>query len=78
MTIGALNQSFVNPVVERHVELGFLLEMTGVAKLGLGLYEQKVRIFAVMRRMAGDATDVVLRMHGIDCIHVLSAIRMAA
>ena len=63
--------------MERHIELGFLLEMAPVAKFGLGLYEQEIRILTVVRRMTGNATDVILRMHGVDCIHVLRAAGVA-
>ena len=63
--------------MERHVELGFLLEMTGVAKLWLRLNQQKLRLFCVVRRMARDATDVILQMHGVDGVHVLRATGMA-
>ena len=42
----ALDQPFVHPMMERHVELGFLLEMARVAKLGLRLNQQKLRSFA--------------------------------
>ena len=64
-------------MVKRHVELRFLLQMAGVAKLGLGLDQQKLRLFCVVRRMAGDATDVILQMNGVDGVHVLRAARMA-
>ena len=36
-------------MMERHVELRFLLEMACVAKLGLGLDEQKLRFLRVVR-----------------------------
>ena len=35
VAIAALDQSFVHAMVERHVELRFLLEMAPIAKLGL-------------------------------------------
>ncbi len=37
MAIRALDQPFVHAMMKRHVELGFLLEMASVAKLGLSL-----------------------------------------
>jgi hypothetical protein len=77
VAIAALDQALVHSMMERHVELGFLLEMAPIAKLGLGFYEQKIRIFAVMRRMAGDATDVIFRMLRVDGIHVLRTAGMA-
>jgi len=77
VAIAALHQPFIHPMMERHVELGLLLEMARVAKLRLGLYEQKLRLFCVVRRMTRNATDVILQMHRVDCIHVLRAARMA-
>jgi len=49
VAIAALDQPLVHSMMERHVELGLLLEMAPVAKFGLGLYEQKIRFFAVVR-----------------------------
>jgi hypothetical protein len=63
--------------MERHIELGFLLELACVAKLGLSLYEQELRFLRVVRRMAEDATDAILRMLGADCIQVLRAAGVA-
>ena len=71
MAIAALDQPLVHPMMERHVELRFLLEMACVAKLRLRLNEQELRFLRVVRRMAGDATDAILRMLRIDGIHVL-------
>lgn len=77
MTVATLNQTFIHAMVERHIELRLLSEMARIAKLGLRLCEQKIRIAAVMWRVAGDATDAILRMFRIDCIHVLRAASMA-
>ena len=52
MAIAALDQPFIHAMMERHVELSFLLQMAPIAKLGLGLYEQKLRCCGVVRRMA--------------------------
>lgn len=49
VAIAALDEPFVYSMVERHIELGFLLEMACVAKLGLCLYQQELRFFRVMR-----------------------------
>ena len=35
VAIGALDQAFIHPVVERHVELGLLVSMAAKAKSGL-------------------------------------------
>src|SRR5665213_990014 len=64
-------------MMEWHVELGFLLQVAGVAKLRLCLYEQKFLGCCVMGGMAGDTTDVIFRVHGINGIHVLRATRVA-
>lgn len=77
VAIAALDQPFIHAMMERHIELRFLLEMAPIAKFGLGLYEQEIRILTVVRRMTGNATDVILRMHGVDCIHVLRAAGVA-
>src|SRR5260370_21610088 len=66
VAVGALYEPFIDPMVGRHVQLCFLLQMTREAKLGLGLYEQKIRVFTVVRRVPGDATDAVLRMLRVD------------
>ena len=52
MAIAALDQPFIHAMMERHIELRFLLQMAPIAKLGLGLYEQKLRCCGVVRRMA--------------------------
>jgi hypothetical protein len=59
MAIAALDQPFVHAMMERHVELGLLLQVACVAKLRLGLYEQELGFFGMVRRMAGDATNVI-------------------
>ena len=71
VTIGALDQSFVNSMAERHFKLGLLLEMARVAQLGLRLRQQKLFGFRLVRRVTGDATDIVLRMDRVDCVHML-------
>jgi len=78
VTVAALNQTFIHPMVKRHFKLRFLAEMARIAKVGLGLGEQKIRIAAVMRRVARDATHAILRMFRVDCIHVLRATGMAS
>ena len=77
VAVAALNQAFIYPVVKRHLELGFLSQMAGEAKFRLGFCKQKVRFFAVMGRVAGDATHAVLGMLRIDCVHVLRAAGVA-
>lgn len=77
VAVAALDQTFIYAMVKRHVELGFLLEMAPEAKLGLWLHQQELRFLRVMRRVAGDATDIVFAMLRVDGIHVLRAARMA-
>lgn len=77
VAIAALHEAFIHAMVEGHFELSFLLEMAGVAELGLGLYEQKLRFLRMVRRMAGDATDVILGMDRVDGVHVLRAAGVA-
>jgi hypothetical protein len=78
MAIAALDESFIYPMMERHIELGFLLKMTRVAQLRLGLHKQKFAFFGVMGRMTGDATYIAFRMLRIDGIHVLCAAGVAS
>jgi hypothetical protein len=71
VTIGALDQPFVNAMPERHFKLSLLLEMARVAQFGLRLRQQKLFGFRLVRRVAGDATDIVLRMDRVDRVHML-------
>jgi hypothetical protein len=73
VTVAALDEAFIDSMVEWHIELSFLCEMAGVAKLGLSFYEQEFFCCRMMRRMTGKAADVILCMYGIDGIHVLDA-----
>jgi hypothetical protein len=50
--------------------------MAGVAKLGLGLYQQELLRLRMMWRVAGDAADVTFRMQGIDSVHLLGTRRV--
>ena len=60
VTVGTPNKAFVYSMVERHIELSFLCEMARVAKLGLRFCEQEFFCFRMMRRMTGNAADVIL------------------
>ena len=77
VAIAALDQSFIHPVMERHIKLSFLLKVAAVAQLWLGLDEQEIRSFGMVRRMAGDATNAILLMFRVEGIHVLRAADMA-
>jgi hypothetical protein len=77
VAVGALDQPFVHTMMERHIELSFLLEMTRVAKLGLRFYQEELIRLRVVWGVAGDATHLVGRVYGVDCIHVLGATGVA-
>src|SRR5271163_1602135 len=76
VAVRASHQALVDAMMEGHLELGFLLHMAGVTKFRLCLYQQKLFRLRVVRRVAGDATDIVLRVHRVDGIHMLSATGM--
>ena len=77
MAITALDQPFVDAMMKGHFELGPLLEVARVTELRLFLLQQEFFGLRMMRRMARGATDVVLAMHGVDCVHVLRTARVA-
>jgi hypothetical protein len=77
VAVAALYQPFIHAMVKGHAELGLLLKMAGVAKFRLRFYQQEFAGLRMVRRMAGDATDIALRMQGIDGLHLLGAGRMA-
>lgn len=77
MAIAALNESFVHTVMEWHAKLRLLLQMAGIAKLGLCLHQQEFLGFCMMGRVAGDAAHVALSMQRVHRIHVLGATGMA-
>jgi hypothetical protein len=64
--------------MKRHFELGLLLQMATVTKLGLRLGQQKLFGLRVVWRVARSATNVVLRVSRVDSVHVLRAAGMAA
>ena len=59
--------------MERHFELRPLLQVAGVAKLGLRLDEQKFGRSGMVRRMARGAGNIILRVHRVDGMHLLRA-----
>ena len=73
VAIGALDQAFIHAVVKRHLELGFLLQVARVAELRLRFGQKKLFCFRMVWRMAGNATDVILRVYRVDGVHVLRA-----
>jgi hypothetical protein len=77
VAVGALDEAFIHSMVEGHIELSFLRQMARVAKFRLSLYQQEFSCFRMMRRMAGNAAHVILRMYRIDGVHVLRATGVA-
>ena len=77
VAIVALNETFINAVVERHGELRLLREMARVAKFRLRFNQQKLLGLRVVRRVARDAAHIVARVNGINGIHVLISARVA-
>ena len=73
VAIRTLHQSLINAMAKRHFELRLLLQMAGVTKLRLRLHQQKLFGLRMVRRMAGNATDIVLRVDRVNGIHVLRA-----
>lgn len=77
VAIAALHEPFVHAVMKRHIELRLLLQVAGVAKLGLCFHEQKFLGLCMMRRVTGDAAHVILAVQRVDRIHVLGTAGMA-
>jgi len=77
VAVRALDQTFIHTMMKWHFELSLLLQMATVTKLGLRLGQQKLFGLRVVRRMARNATDIVLRMYRIDSVHVLRAAGVA-
>lgn len=76
VTVSTLDQTLVDAMVKWHAELGPLLQMAGVAKLGLGLYQEELLRLRMTWRVAGDAADVTFRMQGINGVHLLGTRRV--
>jgi len=78
MAIGALNQSFVDPVVKRPSEFRAHVQVAGVAELRRGFLEQELALFGVVRRMAVIAGNSALEVRGAREIVLLVAALVAA
>ncbi len=59
MAIATLNQALIHAMVEGHFEFGFFVEVAAVTKLRLGFYQEEFLRLRVVRRVAGDATNVI-------------------
>jgi len=77
MAVGALDQALVHAVMKRHIKLGLLLEMAGIAELRLRLDQQVFFRRCVVRRMAIDAAYLVLPVERIRAIEMSWVGRMA-
>ncbi len=71
MAIRALNEPFVHPVVERHVELRLDVEVAAVAKGRLALDQQKPILVCLVGRVAAQAAQVVLAVCRAGKVHVV-------
>jgi hypothetical protein len=60
VAVGARNQPLVYAMAKRHIELGLLLQVAGIAKRGLGLDQQVFLRCRMVHRVAGSAGNVVL------------------
>ncbi len=77
VAIAALNQTLIDPVVKGHFEFSFLVEVAAVTKFRLSFHQQELFCGRVVWGMAGDATDVIPRMLGVDRVHMLRAAGVA-
>jgi hypothetical protein len=71
VAVRALDEALIDAMPKRHVELGFLLQVTAVAKLRLRLDQQLFLRFRVVRGVAINAADIVLPVERIRAIEVV-------
>jgi hypothetical protein len=62
VAVAALDETFVYSMVIRFRESGLGGHMTSIAKLGLSLNEEVLRLFGVVRRVAVQAANIVARV----------------
>src|SRR5208283_4363688 len=77
VAVGAFHQAFVNAMVERPVELLFLVQMARVAKIRLLHLQKVLALFGMVRIVAVRAAYPVLQVHRTRVIPTLLAILMA-
>ncbi len=70
MAVGALDQALIHAVMKRHIKLGLLLQMAGIAELRLRLDQQVFLRCCVVRRVAIDAAYFVLPVERIRAIEM--------
>ena len=73
VAVVTFDQPLVHTMMERHGELRLLCGVAGVAKLRLFFHQQKFGVFAVVRRMAIEAANIILVVHRAREIHLLFA-----
>src|SRR5256885_12949705 len=61
VAIGALHQPLVYAMAKRHIELSSLLQVAGIAKLGLRLDQHVFPGLRMVHRVAGGAANVIDR-----------------
>ena len=77
VAISALDQPFVDPMMEGHIKFGLLRQVARVAKFWLGLDQQELRLRSMVWRMAGYAAHAVLSVDGMQRVHVLRSAGVA-
>ena len=60
VAIGARDQPLVYAMAKRHIELSSLLQVAGIAKLGLSLDQHVFPGLRMVHRVAGGAANVIL------------------
>ena len=77
VAIAALHHAFIDPVMERTIELLLGLQMATVAKLRLLLLHQVLAFLGVVRRVTVDAAHVILQVRRAGKIAVFFPVGMA-
>lgn len=77
VAVRALDQPLIYAMPKWHVELGFLLYVTVVAKVRLRLHKELFARFRMMRRVAVNATDLVQAVERIRTIEMIGSGSMA-
>src|SRR6266568_1091628 len=62
VAVSALHHSFIDPMMEGPSKLLFRFRVAAIAELRLLLFHQELAFFGVMRRVAVDATHIVLQV----------------
>jgi len=76
VAITALHESFINPMVERSIELLFRFKVAAVAKLRLVFLHQKLVFSRIVRIVAVRTAYIVLKMRRSSKVAVFLAVLM--